>query len=88
MGRERPHPKQTLCSSSFFPEIGVEFLEPVVKRVLWLTQLERRSRILVDGIMREVSGHFPLSNLMSQEHKGGSLTHLSIPFNAPLLDNQ
>ncbi|KAL5965906.1 hypothetical protein TSMEX_006349 [Taenia solium] len=34
-------------------EIGVEFLEPVVKRVLWFNQLERRARILVDGVVRE-----------------------------------
>ncbi|KAL5103977.1 hypothetical protein TcWFU_008068 [Taenia crassiceps] len=34
-------------------EIGVEALEPVVKRALWLNQLERRARILLDGVMRE-----------------------------------
>ncbi|CDS43438.1 ras gtp binding protein d [Echinococcus multilocularis] len=35
-------------------EVEVEFLSPTVERVLWLNQLERRARILVDGVIREV----------------------------------
>ncbi|EUB59530.1 Ras-related GTP-binding protein D [Echinococcus granulosus] len=34
-------------------EVEVEFLSPMVERVLWLNQLERRARILVDGVIRE-----------------------------------
>ncbi|VDM32856.1 unnamed protein product, partial [Hydatigera taeniaeformis] len=41
-------------------EIEVQFLEPMVERVLWLNQLEKRARILVDGVIREASGRLPL----------------------------